>query len=84
MAPTPTRAPSSTMAPIHVAEREDGGIEGDQSGFTARVHGRSLFGQIKSARGFRQFLLRGVAKVRREWDLVCTAHNFLKWAAVQG
>lgn len=42
------------------------------------------FGQIKSARGFRQFLLRGVAKVRREWDLVCTAHNFLKWAAVQG
>jgi transposase len=43
-----------------------------------------VFGQIKSARGFRQFLLRGVDKVRREWDLICTAHNFLKWAAVQG
>ena len=43
-----------------------------------------VFGQIKSARGFRQFLLRGVAKVRGEWDLLCTAHNFLKWAAVQG
>lgn len=39
-----------------------------------------VFGQIKQARGFRQFLLRGVEKVRREWDLICTAHNLLKWA----
>lgn len=38
-------------------------------------------GQIKQARSFRQFLLRGVAKVRSEWSLVCTAHNLLKWAA---
>jgi hypothetical protein len=26
-----------------------------------------VFGQIKQARGFRQFLLRGVEKVRAEW-----------------
>ena len=37
-----------------------------------------VFGQIKHARGFRQFLLRGVEKVRAEWALVCTTHNILK------
>src|SRR5712672_3366351 len=37
-----------------------------------------VFGQIKQARGFRQFLLRGVEKVRAEWALICTTHNLLK------
>ena len=37
-----------------------------------------VFGQIKQARGFRQFLLRGVKKVRGEWALVCLTHNILK------
>jgi hypothetical protein len=37
-----------------------------------------VFGQIKHGRGFRQFLLRGVAKVRAEWALVCLTHNILK------
>ena len=39
-----------------------------------------VFGQIKQARGFRQFLLRGVENVRAEWAIVCTAHNLLKLA----
>jgi len=39
-----------------------------------------VFGQIKQARGFRQFLMRGIEKVRAEWALVCTAHNLLKLA----
>jgi transposase len=39
-----------------------------------------VFGQIKQARGFRQFLLRGVEKVRAEWALICTAHNLAKLA----
>ena len=34
-----------------------------------------VIGQIKQARGFRQFLLRGLAKVQGEWSLVCTTHN---------
>lgn len=38
------------------------------------------FGQIKQARGFRQFLLRGVDKVKAEWALICTAHNLGKLA----
>jgi transposase len=37
-----------------------------------------VFGQIKQARGFRQFLLRGLDKVRGEWSLVCLTHNILK------
>jgi transposase len=37
-----------------------------------------VFGQIKQARGFRQFLLRGLEKVQGEWALVCTTHNILK------
>jgi Transposase DDE domain len=37
-----------------------------------------VFGQIKQARGFCQFLLRGVEKVRAEWAMICTAHNLLK------
>jgi hypothetical protein len=37
-----------------------------------------VFGQIKAARGFRQFLLRGYAKVRHEWSLICTVHNLTK------
>jgi len=39
-----------------------------------------VFGQIKQAMGFRQFLLRGLAKVRSEWQLVCLAHNLRKLA----
>ena len=37
-----------------------------------------VFGQIKQARGFRQFLLRGITKVKGEWSLICTTHNLLK------
>jgi transposase len=37
-------------------------------------------GQIKEARGFRRFMLRGLDKVPREWALVCTAHNLVKLA----
>ena len=39
-----------------------------------------VFGQIKQARGFRQFLLRGIEKVRAEWAMICTAHNLTKLA----
>jgi transposase len=39
-----------------------------------------IFGQIKQARGFRQFLLRGIDKVKAEWAIICTAHNLTKLA----
>jgi transposase len=37
-----------------------------------------VFGQIKGARGFRQFSLRGSGKRNGEWRLVCLTHNLLK------
>jgi hypothetical protein len=37
-----------------------------------------VFGQIKQGRGFRQFLLRGLKKMRAEWRLVSLTHNLLK------
>jgi transposase len=39
-----------------------------------------VFGQIKQAMGFRQFLLRGIEKTRAEWALICTVHNLRKLA----
>ena len=42
-----------------------------------------VFGQIKQARGFHQFLLRGVKKVRAEWAMICTTHNLLKLSPSQ-
>lgn len=37
-----------------------------------------VFGQIKEARGFRRFLLRGKAQVEAEWQFICATHNLLK------
>ena len=37
-----------------------------------------VFGQMKEARGFRRFRLRGRVKVTAEWHLVCAVHNLAK------
>lgn len=42
-----------------------------------------VFGQIKGARGFVQFSLRGLEKMRGEWAIVCLTHNLLKLFRVQ-
>lgn len=42
-----------------------------------KVIGEPVFGQIKEARGFRRFLLRGLEKSRGAWRLVCLGHNLL-------
>jgi transposase len=39
-----------------------------------------VFGQIKHARCFDRFSLRGRAAVADEWAIICTAHNLLKLA----
>jgi len=47
--------------------------------YAARKHVvEPVFGQIKSARGIRRFLLRGLEKVSAEWQLICLTHNLLK------
>lgn len=56
-----------------------------RGGFRSRYRLRKqvvepVFGQVKSARGFTQFLLRGRDCVAAEWALLCTTHNLLKLA----
>ena len=41
-----------------------------------------VFGIIKSVLGFRQFLLRGLDKVRGEWNLVTMAWNLKRMFAL--
>ncbi|MDQ3510974.1 MAG: IS1182 family transposase [Pseudomonadota bacterium] len=42
-----------------------------------------VFGIVKSVMGFRQFLLRGMAKVTGEWRLVCLAWNLKRMAVLR-
>lgn len=47
--------------------------------YAARKHiVEPVFGQMKSARGIRRFLLRGLQKVSGEWQLISLTHNMLK------
>jgi transposase len=60
-----------------------------RGGFSSRYRLRKqtvepVFGQIKEARGFRRFLMRGLEKVTGEWSLLCTVHNLLKIARARG
>jgi IS5 family transposase len=43
-----------------------------------------VFGIIKSVMGFRQFSLRGLEKVRGEWNLVIMAWNIKRMFALAG
>ena len=42
-----------------------------------------VFGQIKRARGFVGFSLRGLEKMRGEWAIICLTHNLLKLFTAQ-
>lgn len=54
---------------------------GHRSRYRLRKHVvEPVFGQMKQARGFRQFHLRGLAGAQGEWRLLCISHNLLKLA----
>jgi hypothetical protein len=42
-----------------------------------------VFGIVKSATGFRNFLLRGLEKVKTEWTLVSLAYNCRRMVTVR-
>jgi transposase len=74
---------TSETPPAHVDAREPMRqklrTEEGRKGYSRRkAVVEPVFGQIKEVRGFRRFLLRGLAKVRGEWSLICTTHNLLK------
>ena len=41
-----------------------------------------VFGTIKQTLGVRQFLLRGLGKVRMEWNWICSAYNLRKYLSL--
>jgi transposase len=78
----PAPSPEPASAPTRVeAMREKIKAGGHESPYRLRKQlPEPVFGQIKQARGFRQFLLRGLENVCAEWSIVCSAHNLLKLA----
>jgi transposase len=78
------RRKSVPMTRVHAMK-----IRLSRAGYRSRYRLRKqvvepVFGQIKQARGFRQFLLRGLSQVAGEWSLLCSAHNVLKLANASG
>jgi transposase len=80
-AAVPGSAPESAAAPVTAKERMRAKLA-TESGRAVYARRKTIvepvFGQIKEARGFRRFLLRGLAQIRGEWRLVCLTHNLLK------
>jgi transposase len=77
----PTRQTRNVGGPLMQAMRRKLKRAGWRSRYRLRKQiVEPVFGQIKQARGFRQFLLRGLDAVAAEWALICTAHNLTKLA----
>jgi transposase len=77
----PDKAKRKLLAPLMQAMQDKLRRGGRRSRYRLRKQVvEPVFGQIKQARGFRQFLMRGLDKVRGEWAMLCTAHNLLKLA----
>jgi IS5 family transposase len=76
------RAPRGTMPKASTIRERMARKLRTRSGSTIywrrKVLPEPVFGQIKKARGLRQFLRRGIVRVSEECALVCTAHNLLK------
>lgn len=81
----PPPQPAPPLTPREQMRQKLRTPEGKQVYARRKVLPEPVFGQIKGARGFRRFLLRGIEKVRAEWDLVCLTHNLLKmWRSGRG
>ena len=77
-APPPATVPSAESSAKEKMQHKLRSATG-RALYAARKHiVEPVFGQIKSARGIRGFLLRGLEKVSAEWQLICLTHNLLK------
>ena len=76
----PPDAPTSVEAMIHRLQTPEG-----KTLYRLRKQTpEPVFGIIKSVLGFRQFLLRGIDKVRAEWNLVTMAWNMKRMFVLGG
>jgi transposase len=79
-APPPPRDPTPLEAMGHRLKTP----EGKQRYALRKQTPEPVFGIIKSALGFRQFLLRGLDNVRGEWNLVTMAWNMKRMFVLAG
>ena len=78
-APVPAESAASAKASVKEQMQEKLRSPLGKSLYAARKQiVEPVFGMIKSARGIRKFLLRGLEKVSAEWQLICLTHNLLK------
>jgi hypothetical protein len=78
--PPPPDTPTPLEAMAHRLQTQEG-----RALYALRKHTpEPVFGIIKAALGFRQFLLRGLDKVRGEWNLVTMAYNLKRLFALAG
>ena len=74
--PQCAQAPRATKAPWRRAMKEKLQTDTGRALYARRKQTvEPVFGIIKHAMGFRQFLLRGAEKVSGEWELVTLAYN---------
>jgi transposase len=76
--PAPRGRIPASAGVVERMERKLKTIPGRQAYSKRKQSVEPVFGQIKQVRGFRGFLLRGLANVRAEWQLICLSHNILK------
>src|SRR5919205_1047771 len=78
--PPPPEQPTPLEAMAHRLQTQEG-----KTLYAQRKHTpEPVFGIIKSVLGFRQFLLRGLDKVRGEWNLVTMAYNLKRLFTLAG
>ena len=77
------RAPHTSRTPLRAAMRAKLATDAGRAIYARRkCTTEPVHGLIKQARGFRQFLLRGLANVQAEFTLIALTHNLLKlWRA---
>jgi len=76
LVPPPPKA--ANEAALQMRDKLKKGTEGEALYRRRKAIVEPVFGQIKQARGFRQFLLRGLPKVTGELNLIALTHNLLK------
>ena len=76
--PAPRGRPPKNLTPKERMNRKLSTLHGRATYAWRQILPEPVFGQIKHARGFRQFLRRGLHAVSEEWALLTTAHNMLK------
>lgn len=75
---SPQGRPPDDLTPKEQMARRNRTKKGQAEYARRKVIIEPVFGQIKSAMGFRNFSLRGLEKMQGEWNLVCIVHNLGK------